>query len=374
MKSMSKRIVITINAAWNVANFRTGLIRSLQEQGLEVIAIAPEDRHVSTISKLGCKFYPLRMDVHGTNPLKDIYLIWQYYRLLRRLRPDAVLAYTIKPNIYGSLAAGMLGIPVINNIAGLGSTFLGSRWLNRIAVALYRLALARSATIFFQNEDDMRVFIGAGILSTERARLLPGSGVDVARFAPMSTAISPRPFRFLLMGRLLGDKGVREYVSAARRLRSEGSEIEAALLGFLDVKSPSAISKTELARWVDDGDVVYLGEADDVRGFIASADCVVLPSYREGTPRSLLEAASMGKPIITTNVPGCRDTVIDGVSGYLVAAKDVTALTAAMRVVSTSPKTVRDAMGAAGRAMVIAKYSETRVLQAYSEALARLFH
>jgi glycosyltransferase involved in cell wall biosynthesis len=370
---LNRKIILTVNSAWNLVTFRAGLIRALVASGYDVVALAPSDRHVPRVRELGARFIDLPMENAGTHPVHDLHLLFRYWRVLRSERPAVVLGFTIKPNIYGSLAAASLGIPVINNIAGLGTAFLRSGWLNRTARMLYRVALSRSTVVFFQNGDDLNLFISSGLVRRERARRIPGSGVDTSYFAPTPRAPrNGRPFRFLLLGRLLWDKGVGEYVDAARRLRATGANAEALILGFVDAKNPSAISMSQIEAWAGEGVIRYLGDTDDVRPFLSSADCVVLPSYREGVPRALLEAASMARPIITTDAPGCRDVVRNNVSGYAVPIKDVESLYSAMRSALELPETVLTEMGMQSRALVVDQFQEKMVVAEYLTALAQL--
>lgn len=369
MINISKAL-ISINSAWNVANFRGGLIAAFHSTGLVVVAAAPEDEHVSRIEALGCGFAALPMDKTGTNPVRDAALFVRYLRLFRRERPAIYLGFTPKPNIYGSLAAHLLGIPVINNVAGLGTAFIRGGWLNRVVKLLYRVALSRSRTVFFQNTEDLDLFVKEGLVRVEVARLLPGSGVDTARFSPQpDEPLSDRPFRFLLVARMLGDKGVREYVEAARLLRTRYDRLEFQLLGFVDSANPTAISAAEIKAWCDEGVVRYLGEALDVRPHLAAADCVVLPSYREGTPRSLLEAAAMGRPIITTDAIGCRNVVDDGVNGCLCQPRDAGDLAEKMECLLALSIDARAAMGVAGRAKAVRDFDERIVIERYLEAI-----
>lgn len=366
-----KTVVLSVNSTWNVANFRGGLVVGFQEAGYRVLVLTPDDSHVERVRALGCEWIELPMDAKGINPFADVLLFVRYWRVLRRLWPAAFLGFTIKPNVYGSLAAAALGVPVINNIAGLGTTFMRAGWLNWVAKTLYRLALRRSKCVFFQNEDDRALFEQAGLVARERTRLLPGSGVDLARFAPRAAPTVDRPPVFLMSARLLWDKGVREYIEAARILKLRGIECDVRLLGFLDVANPSAVPREQVEAWQQEGVVNYLGETDDVRPILAEADIVVLPSYYpEGTPRSLLEAAAMGKPIITTDAPGCRDVVRDGVNGYLVPVRDAQALADALARFAALPVDKRLAMGRASREWVEQRYDERFVIRAYIDALA----
>ncbi|MEA3002008.1 MAG: hypothetical protein QOH81_796 [Sphingomonadales bacterium] len=370
----AKKIVISINAAWNIVNFRLGLIRALRDAGHEVIALAPPDPYGARLEALGISYVPIAMDKKGLSPLRDLLLLLRYWRLLRRLRPDLFLGYTAKPNVYGSLAAQALGIRVINNVSGLGTAFIRNGLLTAIVSTLYRIAFRRSATIFFQNEEDRDLFVVKRLVAPAQARLLPGSGIDLERFRPAGSAGAEAPgFTFLLAARLLWDKGVKEYVEAARRVRAAFPAARFQLLGFLGVENRTAVTREQVEAWVAEGIVDYLGEADDVRPFIAAADCVVLPSYREGLPRTLLEAAAMAKPLIATDVPGCRHAVQAGVTGLLCAPRDAEALATAMLEMIDAPPALRAQWGQAGRARVEREFDERIVARRYLEAIGDAF-
>ena len=368
------KILICLNTAWNLVNFRAGLITALVAQGHEVLAVAPFDSYASRLAGMGCRFLPLSMESGGTHPGRDALLMWRFWRLFRQERPDVYLGYTVKPNIYGSLVAHMLGIPVINNIAGLGTVFIRDGWLVRLVRWLYRLALVRSVKVFFQNDDDRQLFIKDGLVRREVTDLLPGSGVDLARFAltlPMcrESVSQESKFRFLLIARMLWDKGVGEYVQAAKLISARWPQVEFCLLGFLEVQNPGAISREQMNELVAQG-VIYLGVSDDVRAEITGADCVVLPSYyREGTPRTLLEAAAMGRPIITTDAIGCRDVVDDGVNGYLCKVRDAVDLADKMDKMLQLSAAQRQHMGALGRRKMECQFDELIVINKYISSL-----
>ena len=368
------KLVLSANTAWNIANFRAGLIRALQSEGWEVVAAAPRDEHVAAIEALGCRFAELPVDNGKTNPVADLGLLHAYRRLFERERPRAFLGFTIKPNVYGSIAAHRLGIPAVNNIAGLGATFIKRSWVTHVVRWLYRRALSRSHRVLFQNEDDRALFVSMGLVDAARSERVPGSGIDLSHFsagAPLPSAKAGGR-RFLLIARMLEDKGVIEYVEAARRLARERPVAHCSLLGYVDVRNPSAISAAQMQAWVDEGIVHFLGDTKDVRPFIADADCVVLPSYREGVPRSLLEAAAMGRPIVTTDAPGCKDVVDDGVNGWKVPVADADALADAMRRVTDLPRAALEAMGRASRAKAEREFDERLVTAAYVRVLRRL--
>ena len=372
------KVMIVLNTAWNLVNFRAGLIRALVSQGHEVIAVAPMDRYAQSLALLGCRYVPLPMDNKGTHPLKDGLLFMRFLKLLWRERPKVVLMYTIKPNIYGSLAAHCLGIPVINNIAGLGSVFIKMNWLTQMVRLMYRAALRRSATVFFQNKDDCEMFVEMGLVSSEKTDCLPGSGINLKQFSsqgmltirPYQDVSLQKKLRFILIARMLWDKGVGEYVQAGRIIKQKYPDVELCLLGFLDVDNPSAISRSQMDDWVSEGVVNYLGLSDDVRQHLFDADCIVLPSYREGLPRSLLEAAAMERPIVTTDAVGCRDVVEHGLNGLICRARDADDLANKMEDMINLTPASRQAMGRQGRLMVERQFDEQIVIDKYFKAIA----
>ncbi len=369
---MSKKILISLNTAWNLLNFREGLIHGLISSGFEVIAVAPQDKYVSGLESLGCRFVHLEMDNHGKHPVRDFLLLWRYWRLLKIEKPDLCLFYTIKPNVYGSLASTICGIPFINNVSGLGAVFIHGGWLRWFVSALYKFAFRNSSRVFFQNNDDLGLFLEKKLVKVALTGLLPGSGINLHRFTPVDDSNKKpcnTPFRFLLIARILKDKGVIEFVGAARLLKDSGIEGEFCLLGILDVQNPAAISRAQMNEWMIQGYVKYIGVSDDVREQIASADCIVLPSYREGTPRSLLEAAAMAKPIITSNVAGCKEVVEHGVNGFLCEAKNAQDLALRMKEMLILSVEQRRLMGQNGRLKMEKEFDEQIVIQKYLKAI-----
>lgn len=366
------KVVIALNTAWNIVNFRSGLIRALVADGYEVVAIAPVDGYAPRLAELNCRFVALPMDNKGTHPGRDLVLLWRFYWCLRSERPAVYLGYTVKPNVYGSLAAQALGIPVVNNIAGLGAVFIKNSWLTLLVRWLYRLALTRSSRIIFQNDDDRRIFIEGRLVRKEITDRVPGSGVDLEHFDVQSFPRSGERIRFLLIARMLWDKGVGEFVDAARMIKCRFENVDFCLLGFLDVQNPAAISRKQMQAWVDEGIVEYLGATDDVRPHITASDCVVLPSYREGTPRTLLEASAMGRPTITTDTVGCREVVNDGVNGFLCRPRDAADLAEKIeRMMALSPDE-RAEMGRRGRKKIELEFDEKIVIRKYLETIAEI--
>ncbi len=368
------RIAIVINTSWNIFNFRMSLVRALQAEGHEVLAIAPPDAYSARLVEAGCRYVELPMANKGTRPDQDFGLMRRLTRIYRRERPDVVLHYTIKPNIYGTLAARQAGVPSINNVSGLGTVFIVRNLISRIALALYKFAFRYPATVFFQNPDDRDLFLEHRLLKPEICGLLPGSGVDTQRFQPAPTWQRNQPFTFLMIGRVLYEKGIVEYFEAARALRAaHGDGVRCLLLGGLDEQGGIGVPRATFETWLRDaaGAVEWLGTSDDVGAVIHSADCVVLPSYREGTPKTLLEAAAMGKPIVTTDVPGCREVVTEGENGFMCPARDAAALAAAMGRVLALPDPELRRLGAASRTLAVTRFDQQVVIDLYLDAIGR---
>jgi glycosyltransferase involved in cell wall biosynthesis len=369
-RSVRYVIFFTSNTAWNLAHFRAPLLHAFAKRGFLLVALVPVDTSVSKLQDMGCEVEPLTVQPHGRNLWADFLLFWSYIRLLRRYRPVALLSFTVKPNIYGGLAARLLGVPQIGNISGLGTAFIQGGWLGKLVGWLYRLALGGAKTVFFQNPDDRDLFLAKRLIRGKQAALLPGSGVDLDYFKPLGErgAGEQNSFVFLFIGRLLGDKGLMELLQAVKLLKDPALRL--LILGPDGGTNPTAIAPGVLAQLRQDPQIELLGPTDDVRPFIAEADCVVLPSYREGTPRSLLEAAAMGKPLIATDVPGCRQVVQDGHNGYLCRVKDPHDLSRAMRQLMQLSPEQRQAMGQASRKLVEEVFDEKLVVKKYLKTLS----
>ena len=364
-------IVVSANSLWNILNFRGGLIKALTTEGIKLVIATPGGTPGELPHDMPGEFRELPMDRSGINPFADGLLLLRFARLMRIVRPRALLTFTIKPNIYGALAARLAGVPSIANVSGLGTAFIRGGLFSRFAGVLYRMAFSGSHVVFFQNPDDRDLFLSRGIVDRAKTRLLPGSGIDLERFAPVEPLDSEDPV-FLFIGRLLADKGVREFVEAAQLTRQQYPQARFQLLGGLDPGNRTAISEEELKQWVAEGSVEYLGPTDDVRPFIAKASAVVLPSYREGLPRSLLEGGAMARPLIATDVPGCREIVKDGETGLLCQVRSASSLAGAMTRFATMSVDQRQALGEAAREKVAAEYDERAVIDAYLEVLRPL--
>lgn len=369
---MQRKIAIVINSSWNVFNFRLGLLLALQEEGNKIIVIAPRDVYTEKLEEIGFEYHDIAINAKGMNPLEDTKLTYNLYKLYKRIRPDVILHYTIKPNIYGSIAADILKIPTINNIAGLGTLFIEQNIVTTLAKQLYKYSQTRTAHIFFQNNDDLELFVNENLVNAKKCDVLPGSGIDVSQFLPVEKE-KDGMVRFLLIARMLWAKGVGEYVEAAKILKNRYDNIEFQLLGCLAVANRSAITHEQMQVWVDSDLISYLGTTSNVKKFIYKADCVVLPSYyREGTPRTLLESASMAKPLITTHNVGCKDVVDHGVNGFLCQPKNVDDLVDKIEDFLHLNEYEKQEMGNKSREKMINEFDENIVITKYINIIKKI--
>jgi len=369
---MQHTIAISANTSWYIYNFRKNTIISLIEQGYKIMAIAPQDEYSNKLSELGCQLIHIDIDQGGTNPVRDLKTLFDFQLIYRKYSIDVVLNFTPKNNIYSTLAASLNGTKSINNIAGLGILFINESITSKIARFLYKISQSKASKLFFQNEDDRKLFLNKKITTTVETDRLPGSGVDLSRFIVSPTS-NDGTVRFLLIARMLYDKGIGQYVEAARVLKAKhGHNVELCLLGFLDVNNPSAVSKQDMQSWVDEGIVNYLGTSDNVEQEIAKVDCMVLPSYyREGVPKSLLEAGAMGKPIVTTDNVGCRETVDDGINGFLCEPRSSASLIEKLELIMNMTHVERLAMGEKSRIKIESEFDERIVINKYLDAIKK---
>jgi len=369
-----KTVALSANTSWYLYNFRASTIRCLVDEGYHVTCLAPEDDYSDRLNSIpGCAWLPLPIDNQGNNPLADALLCLRFLRYYRQLSPVVACHFTIKNNVYGSWAAHLLGIPCISNIPGLGTSFGHSGLVPWVARALYRTSQRYASTVFCQNRADYSEILESGIATTSQLELLPGSGVDTVRFSPAPvTPATSREFRFLFAGRMLRDKGLPELREAVDTLAARGLEFKLWLSGFSDAKSASAMTERQSRDWARHPNVEWLGPTDEIEAIYREVDCLVLPSYyREGTPKSLLEAGAMGLPAITTNLPGCGDVISDGDNGIICAPRNAASLADAMaRMLQLAPQE-RRAMGYRGRERVISEYDERIVVAATITAITR---
>ena len=370
----NKTILIVANSSWNVVNFRMGLIRALQAEEFQVVVAAPLDIDPANIKALGCEVFEVKVRAQSLNPLRDLGFVLQLFLILRQTGAQTCLFFTAKPNIFGGFCASLLDLHYINNISGLGSVFIKNGFLSKVMILLYKLALKKSSCVFFQNRDDRDLFLQKNIVKSEKTKLLPGSGVNLQKFQPVLKIkkIDQEPFTFILISRLIKDKGVIEYIEAAKLVSKLHPDIQFKILGFLGVQNPTAISQEQMNEWLRLPFVHYLGSVDDVRPFIQDSDCVVLASYREGTPKVLLEAAAMGKPIITTNVPGCKEVVEDQLTGFLCDVRSAKDLAQKMCQMIELSFEERDRMGKLARLKMEKQFSEQFVIDRYLKVIRGL--
>jgi glycosyltransferase involved in cell wall biosynthesis len=363
------KVILFANTDWYLYNFRRSLAIGAKAAGHEVVLLSPAGPYARKLLDFGLRWVAAPMERRSLNPVRELALLVWLWRLIRKERADIVHGFTIKCAVYGALAARMAGAARVNGVTGMGYVFVSeerlARVLRPIVRALMRVALGGArARLVLHNADDVSLFTRNGVVQASQIRLIPGSGVDCERFLPPTMHGAERqkgPSRVVLAARMLWDKGVREFVEAARILKQEGRDLCFILAGQPDPGNPAAIPVQVLADWRTAGLADWLGHVDDMPRLLASADVVVLPSYREGLPKSLIEAAACGRPLITTDVPGCREVVNNGVDGLLVPAGDAAALAQAIaRVLDDAPLARK--LGEAARVKAVAEYDERRIV------------
>jgi glycosyltransferase involved in cell wall biosynthesis len=372
------KVVLFANTEWYLYNFRRSLAQSLRDEGYEVLLVSPPGPYGEKLRDLGFRWIPAPMLRRSLNPLRELGLVLWLLKIFKQEKVDLVHSFTIKCAVYGSLAARLAGIPArVNAVAGMGYVFtnenLKARLLRPLVRNLMRVALTGpSARLILQNPDDVALFGRARLVDIESVRLIPGSGVDCRRFALAPSRRRGQRFVALLAARLLWDKGLAEYIAAARLLREEGRDIDFLLAGDPDPGNPAAVPESVVRSWVEEGVIQWLGHVDDMPALFGTVDAVVLPSYREGLPKGLIEAGACGLALVTTDVPGCREVVTDGVSGLLVPMKDARALADAIAVLQDDPE-LRARLGLAARERALAEFDEKivvgRTISVYAELI-----
>lgn len=369
-----KRIVFVANTSWSIYKFRLYLINQLIERGFKLYVLAPRDAYTEQFENIrGLAYIELtKFKAKSLSPLHG----WRLYRELqhhyRHINPDLIFHYTIKANIFGSLAASRIGCPSVSVITGLGYAFSGKNLLQFTTKIIYRQVLRKNAEVWFLNSDDQEIFVKEGLVKKEKAFLLAGEGVDAELYRPAPYKLGQGPLTFLLIGRIIKHKGIYEFVRAAELLQERGLDIQFQLLGFFDEGSPVAISRQQMEEWTSQKKVVYLGHTDQVAPYIGEADCIVLPSYREGLPLSLLEGASMCKALIATDTAGCREVILDGVNGYLCRKKDGADLAAKMEKYYHLSAEEKKQMGMEGRSLVLQHFTREIISRTYQDKIAVL--
>ncbi len=370
-----KKIAVIENGLISTYTMREGLMLRLLKEGCKVYIITHTNKFLPQVEKMGLKV--LNVGSGNMNPFKVARYIYNLRRALKKIKPDVCLTFSIRPAIWGNLITRQLHIPTITNITGVGPLFISKTFVYRTARSLYRNALSKTKKVFFQNEDDMNLFLERKFVKPAVAERVPGSGVDYHKFKPrISKEKDPETFIFLFIGRLIKDKGIFEYINAARSTRKKFPLTIFNVIGPFWTQNlrQNTITQSQLQHWIEEGVIDYLGEKRDVRKFIAEADCVVLPSYREGTSNILLEAGSMEKPVITTNTTGCKEIVDDGVTGLLCNVKDDIDLTEKMEEMILFTEEKRNSMGKMARQKIIKEYDKQIVIDAYLKAISKAIY
>ncbi len=370
-----KKIAVIENGLFSTYTMRDGLMQALLKEGYDVTILTHINSFVSQVEKTGLNV--INIGSGNLNPLKVLKYIFNLYSALKKIQPDVCLTFSIRPAIWGNFITRFLKIPTITNITGVGPLFISKNLAYRVARSIYRFALQKTKKVFFQNFDDMNLFLDKKFVTKEIAERIPGSGVDFEKFYPVnSTKKHDENFIFLFIGRLIKDKGIFEFVEAARTIKQKYPNIIFNVIGpfWLQNLKSNTITKTDLQNWIVEGTIDYQGEKKDIRKFIAEADCIVLPSYREGTSNILLEAASMEKPIITTNTTGCKETVDDKITGFLCKVKDAKDLAEKIEKMYLLSEKDRKTMGKKGREKIIKEFDKQIVINAYLKAIDEILN
>ncbi|AEE91900.1 glycosyltransferase family 4 protein [Tepidanaerobacter acetatoxydans] len=361
-----KKVLILTNNAGGLYNFRAELIYELIKQGFEVYFSVPqseEDKKVQLIRDIGAKYIQTQMNRRGSNPFEDLKLILRYKIIIKEVNPDIILTYTVKPNIYGTYAADKFNKPVIMNITGIGSSLVGGS-LKNIIKKMYKYACSKAKVVFFQNEQNLNFFIENNILNHRKGILIPGSGVNVEKFIPSNKANCDGIIRFLFIGRIMKEKGIEEYIKVAEKVTKRYPNTEFQVLGSFEEENYKELIINNKNRKIK-----YLGRSDDVRNEIKEVDCIVHPSYHEGMSNVLLEGAAMGKPLVASNIPGCREIVEDGYNGFLFEIKSVKSLEEKVIKFIDLDEESRKIMGKNSRTKVEKEFNRDIVINEYMKTI-----
>ncbi|MGL5917891.1 MAG: glycosyltransferase family 4 protein [Cetobacterium sp.] len=369
MKKM--KIFFTANVLWDIYIFRYGVIKALIEDGHEVLVIAPKDSRIDFFQELGIKHIEIEVSLRGVNPIKDFNLFLQLKKIYKIEKPDIVFHYTIKPNIYGTLAARLSNVTSIAILTGLGYSFVQGGLISLLAKFLYKFSLRYAKEVWTLNEDDKKTLISEKIVINDKIYVLPSEGVNTEKFAPKERIPNFKVI-FLMIARAFYDKGAREYIEAAEIIKNKGFNAEFWFLGSLGGDLRNGIDSSKMKEYTDKGILKYLGHRKDVENIINTSDCVILPSYREGISKVLLEAASMEKPIIATNVTGCKEIVENGKNGYLVKVKDSIDLSQKIEDFIKLSSEERKMMGRNGREKIIKEFDEKIIIDIYRRKIWNL--
>jgi glycosyltransferase involved in cell wall biosynthesis len=364
-EKLKYRIAIVANATWNIYNFRLNVVDFFLAKGFDVCVVAPIDKYIFYKEDFPeVRHFSIKnLDRDGTNPIREFILTRELVRIYRKIKPDIVLHYTVKPNIYGGIAAGFLSIPSIGVVTGLGYAFLHKGFIQDITKILYRFSSRYHSKVIFENAEDKDFFIEKKTISVDKGISVKGCGVDIDYFSPVKKKKDNSKIIFTFIGRLLYDKGVMEFVKAAKIIKEKYDNVEFWLIGEIDKDNRAMVKEEDLMNWVKYKTVIYHGFKENVKKYIGKSDCIVLPSYREGLSRILTEAIAMEKPIIASDVPGCRETIDEGKNGYLVPVKEIEPLAGAMEKIITMSAEKREKMGKLGRKKAIREFDDNIIAE-----------
>jgi glycosyltransferase involved in cell wall biosynthesis len=367
------RIVFSSNVSWSIFNFRNSLLKAFLNNGNEIYTVANKDEYSEKLNNNNFNFTEIKFNNNNKNPFSDILLIIKYLKVYKKISPDVIFHNAVKPNIYGSIAASLLKIPVINNISGLGTVFIKKSISTYIVKLLYKYSQNRARQVFFQNSDDFNLFVTNNLIDKNKCKVINGSGSDIDYFSPTPKNKIFKNFQFLFVGRLLFDKGIREYIEAAKILKQECLNVDFNILGPFALNNSSSVNKKEFNTWTSLKIIKYLGVTNDVKKFLINTDCVVLPSYREGMSKALIEASLMGIPIITSDVPGCRDVIENNVTGFLCEVKNSKDLAKKMKQILSLKKDKLIKMKLKSRERGIRLFDDKLIIKEYEKAVENIF-
>ena len=362
------QLVLCSNTSWNIYNFRMPLIKKFLLQDYKIYAFCNKDEFTPYLENLGIEVIDIKILPNKINIFRDIFFFTKLIFLYLKFKPDVVLNFTIKPVIFGSLASIFFNHKTINTITGLGTTFLKNKLLRKITLILYYISQKKIHKLVFQNHDDMNFFLDKKIISKDKSIIIPGSGVDVAKFVSEKYPINQN-IKFLFIGRLIVEKGIYELIDAIKKIKSTYKNIDFDFVGSYEKDNPSSISYDKLSQYIKDGLINYYEFNKDVKFFINNANCIILPSYREGMPKSLLESMSMSRPIITTNVPGCKDLIIDNHNGFICSSKNSESIVSAIIKFINLSSSKKILFGSNSRKIILNKYGEKIVINKYMEII-----
>ena len=373
VKINKNKILLVGNTMWSMFRFRENIISYLLDHGYYVYVIAAKDKFEDRLKRLGCEVISVKIDRQGLNPFLDVFTLVQLWRVYKKIQPDLIFHYTIKPNIYGSFISCCLSIPSICIVTGSGSSFLKNRLISCLVTIMYRIAFLRAKKVWFLNEEDQNVFLARSLIKKDKTDILPGEGIDLNDYKILKKS-HENLFDFLFVGRLISEKGIYEYIEAAKQIKKKYPSTSFGILGGIDLQVRRNIEEINLMKKINDIKITYLGEHDTVKKFMEQSTCIVLPSYyKEGLPRVLLEASAMRRPMITTNQPGCRDLVKDGKNGYLCEPRNITSLVEQMEKMLKLSSLQINKMGKWARDHVKKKFSNEIIFAKYQKTLTEFF-